>query len=329
MLLAHLSDFHVFSSTKETAFVRDDAAAIARRVVADAASLDPALDGVILTGDLTDGGSLDDYRLLREILAPLTCPLVVIPGNHDRRAALKSRFRRPRRFHRCGLCALRATDRRRSRLGAGHIDRGACRRRTVSRARLAWVAAQLAESHHGPTLVAMHHPPFSTGIQALDAATLVEGAEEFRRLIIEAPGDIRILAGHIHRPVQARWAGRFAATAGSPHSRLASISAARLRSLRWSRNHMPISSTTSADAATLQSTHATWTLDASDRAETHQSRARRRREPRKDGRRACDPAFRDGGKFARHDERPPRSCYGSRPGGRKAYRRRPSTPVSE
>ncbi len=215
MLLAHLSDFHVFSSTKETAFVRDDAAAIARRVVADAASLDPALDGVILTGDLTDGGSLDDYRLLREILAPLTCPLVVIPGNHDRRAALKAAFADLVVFTdadfahyelRIGAVRVLALDT----LIEGRVEGGLCP------ARLAWVAAQLAESHHGPTLVAMHHPPFSTGIQALDAATLVEGAEEFRRLIIEAPGDIRILAGHIHRPVQARWAGRFAATAGSP-----------------------------------------------------------------------------------------------------------------
>ena len=62
----------------------------------------------------------------------------------------------------------------------------------------------------------MHHPPVPTGITALDAATLVEGAEALGRAVRAAPSDIRILCGHVHRPVQATWNGRFAAIGGSP-----------------------------------------------------------------------------------------------------------------
>ena len=215
MLLAHISDLHVFANRKETPLVRDDAAAVARRVVADAASLDPPLDAVVLTGDLTDGGSVDDYRLLQDILAPLRCPIIVVPGNHDRRATLRAAFADRVAFAdadflhyevRIGGIRILALDT----LVEGRVEGRLCP------ARIAWVAERLAEQHDGPTVVAMHHPPFATGICALDAATLVEGAEELRALISDVRADVCILAGHVHRPAQARWAGRFAAVAGSP-----------------------------------------------------------------------------------------------------------------
>lgn len=215
MLIAHVSDFHVFAQAKETALVRDDAAAAAREVVADLAAFQPALDAVVLTGDLTDGGSAADYALLRGILAPLNCPVFVIPGNHDRRATLKAAFGDCLPFGDDGFLHYEA------RLGPLRIlaldtlveGRGEGR---LCPARREWAAARLAERHDGPTIVALHHPPFPTGIAALDAATLVEGADALGRMVREAPGEIRILCGHIHRPVQAVWNGRFAAIGGSP-----------------------------------------------------------------------------------------------------------------
>lgn len=40
-------------------------------------------DAVVLTGDLTQDHSAASYQLLANLLAPLTCPIFCLPGNHD------------------------------------------------------------------------------------------------------------------------------------------------------------------------------------------------------------------------------------------------------
>ncbi|MAD75502.1 MAG: 3',5'-cyclic-nucleotide phosphodiesterase [Rheinheimera sp.] len=40
-------------------------------------------DAVILSGDLSQDHSRASYQLLVQILAPLSCPVLVLPGNHD------------------------------------------------------------------------------------------------------------------------------------------------------------------------------------------------------------------------------------------------------
>ncbi len=215
MLIAHVSDFHVFAHAKETALVRDDAAAAARLVVADLAAFRPSLDAVVLTGDLTDGGSAEDYALLHDILAPLRCPVFVVPGNHDRRDTMRAAFGDRLPFEPEGLLhyETRLGDIRILALDTLVEGRGEGRLCAVRRA---WVEARLAQPFAGQTIVAMHHPPFLTGTPALDAAALVEGAEALGAMVRAAPSRLRILCGHIHRPVQSTWNGRFAAIGGSP-----------------------------------------------------------------------------------------------------------------
>ena len=72
--LAHVSDFHLGRDR------RTDAA-----VEALAASLAAALpDCVLVTGDLTHRGRRAELERFRELFAPLSDRLVIVPGNHDR-----------------------------------------------------------------------------------------------------------------------------------------------------------------------------------------------------------------------------------------------------
>ncbi|MFP3427701.1 metallophosphoesterase, partial [Pseudoalteromonas sp. SIMBA_162] len=45
-----------------------------------------------VTGDLTDFGPDDEYRHLRDLLAPLEIPYYLMVGNHDDRAGLRRAF---------------------------------------------------------------------------------------------------------------------------------------------------------------------------------------------------------------------------------------------
>jgi 3',5'-cyclic AMP phosphodiesterase CpdA len=215
MLIAHISDFHVFADRPETKMVRLDAEAAARKVVDDIVRFRPALDAVMFTGDLVDGGAARDYALLTDILAPIEVPVIMVPGNHDKRAALRAAFSGRLSFEsgrflnyetRIGALRVLALDT----LIEGRTE-GALERESLD-----WLAGRLARPHDGPTLIVMHHPPFPSGIESLDRMALVGGRAEMAEMVRAFNGPLAILAGHIHRPYKALWNGAYCAVGGSP-----------------------------------------------------------------------------------------------------------------
>jgi 3',5'-cyclic AMP phosphodiesterase CpdA len=215
MLIAHISDFHVFADRPETKMVRLDAEAAARKVVDDIARFQPALDAVMFTGDLVDGGSDRDYALLTDILAPIEVPVVMVPGNHDKRVALRTAFSGRLPFEgghflnyetQIGALRVLALDT----LIEGYTE-GALEPESLD-----WLGDRLARRHAGPTLITMHHPPFPSGMDALDRMALVGGRAEMAEMVRSFTGPLAILAGHIHRPYKALWNGAYCAVGGSP-----------------------------------------------------------------------------------------------------------------
>ena len=55
----------------------------------------------------------------------------------------------------------------------------------------------------------MHHPPFTTGIVAMDTMGL-DGSEALAAVIARHPQVERVVCGHIHRPIVRRFAGTVA-----------------------------------------------------------------------------------------------------------------------
>ncbi len=214
MLIAHLSDLHIFSHAPETSLVRPDIVPVVERIVADVAAFRPTIDAVMITGDVADGGSAEDYALVRRLLAPLAMPGDGVPGHHDRRAPMRAAVARP------GVAPGPFLDFT-ARLGPLRIVGldsqipGAVPGRLCPD-RLAWAAQALAEPHAGLTLILVHHPPFATGMGAVDQMIMLDGAEELGALVAALAGPARLLCGHIHRPIQTIWNGAFAAIGGSP-----------------------------------------------------------------------------------------------------------------
>ena len=204
--LAQLSDTHVVADgTEEVLYVDNNArAAMAVDAICGEA---PAVAAVLATGDLTQWGTDAEYDKLAEVLAPLNVPILPIPGNHDTRAGLRRCFSdHPWPAAQSGgdhlswvveLDGVRiiGLDTTVPGLAGAAFDPD----------REAWLRAALSTSHAGPTLLAMHHPPFATGIEWMDASGFV-GLDRFLGAIAEAPVD-RILCGHMHRPMSSMVAG--------------------------------------------------------------------------------------------------------------------------
>jgi 3',5'-cyclic AMP phosphodiesterase CpdA len=194
-VLAQLSDPHVDVGPGDAGSAEALAAAVAavRR-------LDPAPDAVLVSGDLTNRSDARSYERVRELLAPLSMPVHVLPGNHDDREALRTWFTddpvagahgAPFQYTlRCGDVRLVVCDTTVPGRDDGRLDAGS----------LAWLEGELAAEPAVPTIVAMHHAPLLTGIGAMDAIGLPEADRSgLADLLRRSPQVRRVVAGHVHR----------------------------------------------------------------------------------------------------------------------------------
>jgi 3',5'-cyclic-AMP phosphodiesterase len=203
ILLAQISDLHIGAGVGDA-----DPARRAERVVAAVAALDPAPDAVVVTGDLTQLGGPEEYTRVVELLAPLAMPVHPLPGNHDVRAALHNALLAgvdtgPGDFLQydvhVGRVRLLVCDT----IVPGEDGGRLCAER------IGWLDAALAADREAPTVVAMHHPPLTTGIEAMDQIGLEPGSqEELARVLARAPNVLRVIAGHVHRPMYSTCGGR-------------------------------------------------------------------------------------------------------------------------
>jgi Icc protein len=217
-LVAQISDLHI-KSPGQLAYGKVDTAAALARCIAELNRFTPKLDVVVISGDLVDTPSAEEYAHLKELLESLTVPFVAVPGNHDDRNLLRSSLRDqlyadPSGPLNIGLQVgpldLFVLDS--SVPGAAHGE--------LTAATLTWLGAELAGSRERPALIFLHHPPFVTGITHMDVQNL-RNAEAFAAVITAHPRVRLIASGHVHRGVLASFAGVPATICPAPNHAVA------------------------------------------------------------------------------------------------------------
>ncbi|MCA3228610.1 MAG: phosphodiesterase [Burkholderiales bacterium] len=215
MLLCQFSDPHVVvvppAGRVDTA--RHLAAAVAQ---VNAMAVRP--DVLLLTGDLTDNGTEAEYGLLAQLLAPLQIPVLLLPGNHDDRGALQAAFPQMPWLRGAGGFVQYVVEDLPLRIvvldttvpgeEGGHL----CEQR------LQWLDRTLAASAR-PTVIAQHHPPVATGLVCMDRVALANGADE-EAIIRRHPQVERVVCGHLHRNVFARFGGTLVSVCPSTERQL-------------------------------------------------------------------------------------------------------------
>ncbi len=179
-VIAQLSDVHVGGSHPgcEERF---------SQAIATINAMERQPDLVLLTGDNTEHGTAEEWEEFTRRLAVLRAPWEAIGGNHDRPVTATTGHRAmdagPLR-----LVLLDSSD--------DHFTEDDA----------AWFDAELSSHAHTDTVVAIHHPPFETGIWWMDCIGL-QGAEYFEEVVRRHPQVIKVLSGHMHRTIQTSWGG--------------------------------------------------------------------------------------------------------------------------
>lgn len=213
LIITQISDTHIKPEGK-LAYERVDTAAALATCVAAINKLDPKPDLVLVTGDLVDAGRRDEYERLRTLLAPLDMPFYLIPGNHDERDALRVVFPDHRYLGTEGFIQYTVEDLPVRIVALDTLVPGKGGGELCAE-RLAWLDRTLAAAPGKPTIVMQHHPPFRTHIAGMDKFGL-EGIAGLREVIQRHPQVERLICGHLHRPIEARFAGTIASTCPSP-----------------------------------------------------------------------------------------------------------------
>ena len=169
-------------------------------------------DAILVTGDLTDLGEEEAYARAAMLLSRFSCPVLVIPGNHDSTPALREAFSAwpgiadaPVAGKACHALRIggvtvvsldTAVDAPADGQRLGHGALGA--------QQLEWLDETLGAA--GPAFVAMHHPPFKVGIGFMDEVGL-DDREDFAKVIGAHDNVLRIVCGHVHRTIVSQVGG--------------------------------------------------------------------------------------------------------------------------
>ncbi len=211
-IAAQISDLHVSERGKDADGNYQTCDHLAR-AVAHIMAMDPRPDVVLATGDLVDWAKPEEYAVLKELFAPLDMPLYLIPGNHDSREYLRAAFPEHGYLPDAGFINYTVEKYPLRLIGLDTQIEGEIGG-TMCAERLGWLDETLSSEPERPTLIFMHHPPITSGIEIMDRHGF-ENPAPMMEVVRRHPQVERVIAGHLHRPITISWAGTSVSVAPS------------------------------------------------------------------------------------------------------------------
>lgn len=204
MKFIHLTDIHV-TDPGGTLFGQSPNLTL-ERCIDDISRSHADADLCVITGDLTHNGTGSEYAAARGLLDRLRQRKLMLIGNHDQRGAAldhlselladENGFVQQAIQTEAGVFVLMDTKTDGTHAGSYCL------------ARQNWLAQVLEENRDRPVWLFMHHPPFDTGLPAMDQIAMVPDDAAAIAGLAAGHGDVRhLFFGHFHRPMSGTWKG--------------------------------------------------------------------------------------------------------------------------
>lgn len=215
-VIAQISDFHIKAQGK-LSYKKVDTLNALKKCIHTLNQLTPRPNLVVMTGDLTDFGTTEEYAVLKDVISELHMPWVAIPGNHDNPETFREAFSDeswlpPKsEFLSWSLSELP--------IHIVGLDSTVPFKPwgEICPKRMAWLDETLAQQPNKDTVILLHHHPFQSGIAHMDKQNL-RGIERLSKIIEKHQQTKLILCGHLHRFVTTQLAGATVCSApGTSH----------------------------------------------------------------------------------------------------------------
>lgn len=151
-------------------------------------------DFVVITGDLSNDGALESYKILKDIVDKLTIPYYLILGNHDNRENYLKVFNKQLTAQKfvhfskiIDNSLLLFLDTLDPNSHSGYL----------CKSRLEWLENKLEENKNLPAYIFMHHPPIFVHHNFMDGMGL-KNKDEFWKIIGKSKNVKHIFFGHVH-----------------------------------------------------------------------------------------------------------------------------------
>jgi|TARA_B100001063_G_C16775072_1_gene564610 3',5'-cyclic AMP phosphodiesterase CpdA len=199
--IIQISDPHIVAKGK-LAYGQVDTCLALTQCVAQINKILPEIgpvDMIIVTGDLTDFGTSDEYSLFRELIEELNIPYRAIPGNHDDKSVMQKCFADADWMPKTGPInwQIDFEDLKVIGLDTSIIGKAHGNLETDS---LNFLRSSLNSAKEKPVIVASHHPPITTGIEKMDIQNLRD-SDELKEILSTYQGELKLICGHIHRNI--------------------------------------------------------------------------------------------------------------------------------
>jgi 3',5'-cyclic AMP phosphodiesterase CpdA len=219
--ILQISDTHIIADGKLVSNVLDTACSLDALVqrIHEARVEIGEIDALLVTGDISEDGSAQSYERFKSLIAPLNLPLFIIPGNHDAREAMRTAFISDDLFPHAGYLNWHQKIGDINLIGLDTLIEGEGGG-LLTLDTLDFLRMTLKEIGSEPVLVALHHPPFKSGIAFMDEIGL-KNTDAFQDVLTYYTGDLRVLCGHIHSMMVVGLKQHVAISAPSPCSSFA------------------------------------------------------------------------------------------------------------
>ena len=204
MKVIQISDFHLRGDGKLSFQKVDTMKALHQTIDYFCSMKDYELpEFFVVTGDLSEGGTREGYEFMREGLRKLPRPVYIVPGNHDKRDFFLEMFTEEtpvKEDIKPYICYT--IDEYPVRVIVIDTSKPSCHSGGLSDRVAEWLEERITEYPEKPTLVFTHHPPFVTGLPAMD-----EGFDQADRLaqILNKHENVTLCCGHMHTAIFTSW----------------------------------------------------------------------------------------------------------------------------
>ncbi|MCJ8339926.1 MAG: metallophosphoesterase [Pseudomonadales bacterium] len=186
--VVQITDIHLLPQPGDKYYQVDTAASL-EAVIAEINQLEPKVDMVIASGDLSEDGAAATYQRLAKILAQLPVPVYVTAGNHDDPQLMSTHLQSANinitpsaEVANWGFIFLDSQV-----AGQSHG--------LLSAQQLHDIDSYLSHNPDRPVLMALHHPTFTV---CPLASCQLQNAGELQQLLLQHNNLRLVIAGHTH-----------------------------------------------------------------------------------------------------------------------------------